>query len=213
MSELEVEKTTLLTENERLNVQLTAHLNDPESIHISLRYQEEYKKESERLREANYRLEAIADDSKLRTQVLEKQLGDLQQKLALSQSVHDEALRNKDELDSLREAAAKVPQLENSIQLYKRKLEGVDVLKQHMKELEEQNGTLIKVCKILVICLRFYGLPLPTENSVERVKNRYMASASRRFFTNQLTQPLQKDGALVYIFGFFFRQTLRWRMK
>lgn len=89
------------------------------------------------------------DDSKLRLQVLEKQLAEAQAKLLLSQSYHDEALRNKDEVDSLREAASKVPQLENSIQFYKRKLEGMDVLKQNMKDMEEQNANLIKVCNHL----------------------------------------------------------------
>lgn len=52
------EKLALLTENEKLNAQLTAHLNDPESIHISLKHQEEFKKECEMLRGKTIALKA-----------------------------------------------------------------------------------------------------------------------------------------------------------
>lgn len=64
-----VEKTTLLTENEKLQSQLAGNLNDPESIHMSLRLQEENRREIEQLRERNYELEAIVDDFKVKNQV------------------------------------------------------------------------------------------------------------------------------------------------
>jgi len=64
-----VEKATLLSENEKLQSQLSGNLNDPESIHMSLRVQEENKREIEQLRERNYELEAIVDDFKVKNQV------------------------------------------------------------------------------------------------------------------------------------------------
>ncbi len=59
-----------MSENEKLNTHLASHLNDPESIHVSLRHQEEFKKEAEILREENYRLETLVDDLKLKIQVI-----------------------------------------------------------------------------------------------------------------------------------------------
>ena len=70
LSEITEEKVALIAENDRLNSQLTEHLNDPESIHMSLRHQEEFKKEAERLRDENYRLETTVDDLKLKMQVI-----------------------------------------------------------------------------------------------------------------------------------------------
>jgi hypothetical protein len=64
-----VEKTTLISENDKLQSQLTGNLNDPESMHMSLRVQEENKREIEQLRERNYELEAIVDDFKVKNQV------------------------------------------------------------------------------------------------------------------------------------------------
>lgn len=64
-----VEKTALLTENEKLQQQLAGTLNDPESLHMSTRLQEESKREIETLMERNYELEAIVDDFKVKNQV------------------------------------------------------------------------------------------------------------------------------------------------
>jgi hypothetical protein len=64
-----VERSTLLAENEKLQSQLAGTFNDPESLHMSVRIQEENKKEIELLRERNYELEAIVDDFKVKNQV------------------------------------------------------------------------------------------------------------------------------------------------
>jgi len=66
---MSVEKTALLLENERLQAQLSGHLNDPESIHVSMRVHEESKKEIETLRERTFELEAVVDDYKVKNQV------------------------------------------------------------------------------------------------------------------------------------------------
>jgi hypothetical protein len=63
-----VEKTTLQTENEKFQQQLTGN-PDPESLHMSVKIQEENKREIEQLRERNYELEAIVDDFKVKNQV------------------------------------------------------------------------------------------------------------------------------------------------
>lgn len=69
LSQLTVEKSTLLAENERMQSQLAGTLNDPESLHMSVRVQEENRREIEQLRERNYELEAIVDDFKVKNQV------------------------------------------------------------------------------------------------------------------------------------------------
>ena len=78
-------------------------------------------------------------------QVLDKQIVESQTKVALCTTLQDELMRHKDEMDSLREAAAKAKQYEIAIQQYKNKLEGMDFLKRSMKELEEKNEELHKV--------------------------------------------------------------------
>lgn len=64
-----VEKTALQTENERLQHQLNGTMNDPESLHMSNKLQEDNRREIEQLRERNYELEAIVDDFKVKNQV------------------------------------------------------------------------------------------------------------------------------------------------
>ena len=78
-------------------------------------------------------------------QVLDKQVTESQSKVALCTTLQEDLMRHKDEMDSLREAAAKVKQLETVIQQYKNKLEGMEFLKRSMKELEEKNEELNKV--------------------------------------------------------------------
>jgi hypothetical protein len=68
-----------------------------------------------------------------------------QTKIALCTTLQEEVTRHKDEMDSLREAAAKVRQYETSIESYKKKLEGIDFLKRSMKDLEDKNEELNKV--------------------------------------------------------------------
>ena len=69
LSQLADEKAALVTDNERLTAQLSGHLNDPESIHMSMKIQEDARKEADQLREENYKLETAVDDYKQKLQV------------------------------------------------------------------------------------------------------------------------------------------------
>lgn len=72
MLQINVEKTAVLTENERLQAQLAGDLKDPESVHMSLRIHEENRREIEQLRERNFELEGLVDDYKVKNQVRTK---------------------------------------------------------------------------------------------------------------------------------------------
>lgn len=65
--------------------------------------------------------------------------------MASAASAEEEVVRLKDEMDSLREAAAKTSQYEKQMKLYQKKLEEMADLKQNMKLLEEKNVELMKV--------------------------------------------------------------------
>ncbi|CAG7734402.1 unnamed protein product [Allacma fusca] len=144
LSQLTEEKTALITENEKLSSQLAGHLNDPESIHMSIKLQEEARKEADHLREENYKLESTLDDYKLKLQVLEKQISEAHAKLASVAAAEEEIVRLKDEIDSLGEAAAKVTLYEQTINVYKKRLEEMADLKLSMKQLQEKNEELDK---------------------------------------------------------------------
>lgn len=58
-------------------------------------------------------------------------------------------MRLKDEIDSVRELAAKASQLEKQVKLYQKKLEEMGDLKQNLKLLEEKNLELMKVSQLL----------------------------------------------------------------
>ncbi|XP_035704865.1 protein Hook homolog 3 [Folsomia candida] len=143
MSEMMVEKTALQTENERLQHQLNGTMNDPESLHMSNKLQEDNRREIEQLRERNYELEAIVDDFKVKNQVLQKQISETHFKMASAVSAEEEVTRLKDEMDSLREMADKASHYGKQMKILQKKLEDMAELKQTAKLLGDKNTELV----------------------------------------------------------------------
>lgn len=65
--------------------------------------------------------------------------------MASAASAEEEVIRLKDEMDSLRELAAKASHYENQMRSYQKRLEEMADLKQTAKLLEEKNTELMKV--------------------------------------------------------------------
>jgi len=76
---------------------------------------------------------------------LQKEISETHFKMASAASASEEVVRLKDEMDSLREAAAKASQYEKQMKLYQKKLEEMADLKQNLKLVEEKNVELMKV--------------------------------------------------------------------
>jgi protein HOOK3 len=111
---------------------------------MSLKIQEDARREVDQLREENYKLEASVDDYKQKLQFLEKQISEAHAKLASFSAAEEEIVRLKDEIDSLSESAAKVAQYEQTINTYKKRLEEMADLKATIKQLEDKNVELDK---------------------------------------------------------------------
>jgi hypothetical protein len=65
--------------------------------------------------------------------------------MASAASAEEEVVRLKDEMDSLRELAAKASHYEKQMKTYQKKLEEMADLKQTAKLLEDKNTELMKV--------------------------------------------------------------------
>ncbi|CAL8083230.1 unnamed protein product [Orchesella dallaii] len=144
IKQMNVEKTALLAENERLQAQIAGDLKDPESVHMSIRIHEENRREIEQLRERNFELEGQVDDYKVKNQVLQQQITEVHAEVASKRKAEEEVVRLKDEMDSLRELAAKAAGLEKQLKLYQKRMEEMGDLKQNLKLLEEKNLELMK---------------------------------------------------------------------
>jgi hypothetical protein len=77
--------------------------------------------------------------------VLQKQISETHFKMASAASAEEEVLRLKDEMDSLRELAAKASHYEKQMKVYQKKLEEMADLKQTARLLEEKNTEMMKV--------------------------------------------------------------------
>ncbi|KAK2168518.1 hypothetical protein LSH36_16g06021 [Paralvinella palmiformis] len=136
---LQEEKASLLSEVDRLNERLMQadNLEDP-STPAGRRFQQ-LQTQVEQQQEELYRLESARDDLKIRVDIQEKELCELQQKNDSLGKLAEEARHMKDELDILRHTSDKVVKYEQSIETYKKKLEELSDLKGQLKILEEKN--------------------------------------------------------------------------
>ncbi|XP_038650271.1 protein Hook homolog 1 isoform X1 [Scyliorhinus canicula] len=134
VSTLHEEKNSLLAENdlmtERIN-QLDA-FDDPQSLASK-------KLQLDQLQEENYRLEAAKDDYRVHCEELERQLIEIQHRNDELNSLAEENLALKDEIDVLRIYSDKVIKLEASVETYKKKLEDLNDLRRQVKLLEDKN--------------------------------------------------------------------------
>ncbi|XP_023287426.1 protein Hook homolog 2 isoform X2 [Seriola lalandi dorsalis] len=103
----------------------------------------------EQLQEENYRLENSRDDMRVRGEILEREVTDLQQRNEELTSLAQEAQALKDEMDILRHSSDRVNQLEAMVETYKRKLEDLGDLRRQVRLLEERNTVYMqRTCEL-----------------------------------------------------------------
>lgn len=97
------------------------------------------RKQIDLLKGEIFKLETSRDDYRMKLEMQEKEMMELQAKFDSLQQTAAEARHLKDEVDILREDADKVEKLETTVKLYKKKLEELSELKREMKLLEDKN--------------------------------------------------------------------------
>ncbi|KAM8824895.1 protein Hook homolog 2 isoform 1-T1 [Synchiropus picturatus] len=103
----------------------------------------------EQLQEENYRLENSRDDMRVRSDILEREVTDLQIRNEELTSLAQEAQALKDEMDILRHSSDRVNQLEALVETYKRKLEDLGDLRRQVRLLEERNNVYMqRTCEL-----------------------------------------------------------------
>ncbi|XP_062294975.1 protein Hook homolog 2-like [Scomber scombrus] len=103
----------------------------------------------EQLQEENYRLENSRDDMRVRGEILEREVTDLQLRNEELTSLAQEAQALKDEMDILRHSSDRVNQLETLVETYKRKLEDLGDLRRQVRLLEERNTVYMqRTCEL-----------------------------------------------------------------
>ncbi|XP_014473852.1 PREDICTED: protein Hook homolog 3 [Dinoponera quadriceps] len=134
---LQEEKAALIVENKKLQEQLDEFENPEESGSI-LKYSG-LRKQVETLKDEMFKVETSRDDFRLKVELLEKEVLELQSRQEDLQKAADEANHLKDEVDALRETVDKVAKYELMIESYKKKMEDMGDLKRQVKILEDKN--------------------------------------------------------------------------
>ncbi|XP_063048510.1 protein Hook homolog 2-like [Engraulis encrasicolus] len=103
----------------------------------------------EQLQEENYRLENSRDDMRVRADILEREVLELQHRNEDLTSLAQEAQTLKDEMDILRHSSDRVSRLEALVDTYKRKLEDLGDLRRQVRLLEERNTVYMqRTCEL-----------------------------------------------------------------
>ncbi|KAJ8264011.1 hypothetical protein GJAV_G00144080 [Gymnothorax javanicus] len=103
----------------------------------------------EQLQEENFRLESSRDDLRMRGEVLEREVSELQHRNEELTSLAEEAQTLKDEMDILRHSSDRVGRLEALVDTYKRKLEDLGDLRRQVRLLEERNTVYMqRTCEL-----------------------------------------------------------------
>ncbi|XP_012234384.1 protein Hook homolog 3 [Linepithema humile] len=143
LSLLQEEKTALIAENKKLQERLDEFEN-PEDSGSILKYSG-LRKQVEALKDELFKMETSRDDYRLKVELLEKEVLELQSRQEDLQKAADEANHLKDEVDALRETADKVAKYEITIESYKKKMEDLSDLKRQVKILEDMNVEYLQV--------------------------------------------------------------------
>ncbi|XP_052255870.1 protein Hook homolog 3-like isoform X2 [Dreissena polymorpha] len=136
---LQEEKQNLSLENERLaeRLNIAENLDDPSSPagkrFLQLQHQ------LEQCQEENYKLESTKDDYRIKVDVLQKEVNDLQDRNTELAGLSEECRNLKDELDDLRHTAEQVVKYEVQIEMYKKRMEELSDLRGQVKLLEDKN--------------------------------------------------------------------------
>ncbi|XP_051867885.1 protein Hook homolog 1 [Pristis pectinata] len=138
VSALQEERNSLLAENDLLSERIHQMdtVDDPQ---LANKKYFNVQLQLEQIQEENYRLEAAKDDYRIHCEELEQQLIEVQHRNDELNSLAEENLALKDEIDVLRNYSDKVIKLEASVESYKKKLDDLNDLKRQMKLLEDKN--------------------------------------------------------------------------
>lgn len=140
---LQEEKSSVLMENKRLQERLKEFENLDGPSGSAHRYKE-LRKQVDVLKEELFKVETSRDDYRVRAELQEKELLELQSKVEELQKMADEAQHLKDEIDVLRETADMVGKYEATIESYKKRLEEHGDLRRQLKILEEKNTDYVQ---------------------------------------------------------------------
>ncbi|KAL0133742.1 hypothetical protein PUN28_001009 [Cardiocondyla obscurior] len=137
LSLLQEEKAALIIENKKLQERLDEFENPEESG--SIHKYSGLRKQMDALKDELFKMETTRDDYRLKAELFEKEVLEMQSKQEELQKAADEANHLKDEMDALRETTDKVTKYENMIESYKKKMEEYSDLKRQIKILENKN--------------------------------------------------------------------------
>nr|XP_003706672.1 PREDICTED: protein Hook homolog 3 [Megachile rotundata] len=137
LSLLQEEKAALVAENKKLQERLDEFEN-PEETGSILKYSG-LRKQVEALKDELFKVETSRDDYRLKVELLEKEVLELQSRQEDLQKAADEVNHLKDEIDALKETADKVTKYELTIESYKKKMEDLSDLRRQVKILEDKN--------------------------------------------------------------------------
>ncbi|XP_053193768.1 protein Hook homolog 2-like [Scomber japonicus] len=142
------EKSSLQAETRSLKEKLSYSL-DTTTTAITGKKLLLLQSQMEQLQEENYRLENSRDDMRVRGEILEREVTDLQLRNEELTSLAQEAQALKDEMDILRHSSDRVNQLEALVETYKRKLEDLGDLRRQVRLLEERNTVYMqRTCEL-----------------------------------------------------------------
>uniref|UniRef100_A0A9J8C8B4 Hook microtubule-tethering protein 2 n=1 Tax=Cyprinus carpio carpio TaxID=630221 RepID=A0A9J8C8B4_CYPCA len=151
-----IQVSVLMEEKSSLQVELQSlreRLNHSETPDVSSTITNKklllLQSQMEQLQEESYRLESSRDDLRVRADVLEREVTDLQLRNEELTSLAQEAQSLKDEMDILRHSSARVSRLEAMVETYKRKLEDLGDLRRQVRLLEERNHVYMqRTCEL-----------------------------------------------------------------
>uniref|UniRef100_A0A673IUI9 Calponin-homology (CH) domain-containing protein n=1 Tax=Sinocyclocheilus rhinocerous TaxID=307959 RepID=A0A673IUI9_9TELE len=154
--ELQQQVSVLMEEKSSLQVELQSlreRLNRCETPDVSSTITNKklllLQSQMEQLQEENYRLDSSRDDLRVRADVLEREVTDLQLRNEELTSLAQEAQSLKDEMDILRHSSDRVSRLEAMVETYKRKLEDLGDLRRQVRLLEERNHVYMqRTCEL-----------------------------------------------------------------
>ncbi|KAI0231339.1 Hook-like protein 3 [Lamellibrachia satsuma] len=151
---LQEERAIIVSENEKLNDRLNqSDFLDDSSTWINLpeyimspagRKHQQLQHQIEQLQEELDRSEGGREDLRIKVELQEKEIVELQQKNEEMTGLAEEAMTLKDEIDILRHTADKVTKYEATMESYKKKIQELSDLKGRIKMLEEKNTAFVQ---------------------------------------------------------------------
>ncbi|KAI1290772.1 Protein Hook -like protein [Halotydeus destructor] len=145
------EKDMLRSENDRLSSKVrvleessSKEQHDPSDASLKDRHVSKLQVRIEQLQDDLFKLESIKDEYRIKTELLEKEMMEIKLRNEELQRKANEARRLKDDLDIMREASEKAEKQEQTIEMYKKKLEEMADHKRSSKMLEDKNNSLLK---------------------------------------------------------------------